>query len=97
MTTETRVHFEQLGSQLTAVEIDRASRSPLIGSLHRALFALGIDVSSYRARAGESRLVERIVLVRRDGGGIDGVLSARTKAAILPIALCGLNLVPSEQ
>jgi hypothetical protein len=89
LTTETVVHFEQRGSQLTAVEIDRASRSPLIGTLHSALFALGIQVSSYRARAGDCRLVERFVIERRDGGSIDGTLSARTKAAILPIAFCG--------
>lgn len=89
VTTETLVHFEQSGSQLTAVEIDRASRSPLIGVLHGALFALGIVVSSYRLRAGDGRLVERIVLECRDGGGIDGALNAETKALILPLALYG--------
>jgi hypothetical protein len=91
LTTETLVHFEQRGSQLMAVEIDRASRSPLIGSLHHALFALGIQVASYRARPGACRLVERIVLERTGGGCLDEVLSARTMAAILPIALCGLR------
>jgi hypothetical protein len=82
-----RVHFEQAGSRLTAVEIVRGSRSPLIASLHRALLALGIVVSSYEARAGTSEIVERIVLERRDGGGIEAQLSDATKAAILSIAV----------
>ncbi len=83
----TEVHFEQTGSALTAVEITRAQRSPVIASLHRALFALGIVVSSYQVRTSPSRLVERIVLERSDGGTIDGALSAATRAAIVPIAL----------
>ena len=89
MTTETLIHFEHTGSQLTAVEIDRVSHSPLIGSLHGALFALGIVVSSYRLRAVDSRLVERIALERSDGGTIDGALNAETQAIILPMALAG--------
>ncbi|HEY4156775.1 MAG TPA: hypothetical protein VGM29_01715 [Polyangiaceae bacterium] len=85
--TSALVHFEQVGSQLTAVEITRDRRSPVIGALHRALFALGLVVSSYQARPSAERLVERIVIERLDGGSIDGKLSAATKAAILPIAL----------
>ena len=81
------VHFEQEGSELTAVEIGRNGRSPVIVSLHRALFALGIVVSSYQARPVGARLVERVVLARRDGGSIQGQLNAATRAAILPIAL----------
>ena len=81
------VHFEQEGSELTAVEIGRSSRSPVIVSLHRALFALGIVVSSYQARPVGLGLVERVVLARRDGGAIQGPLNAATRAAILPIAL----------
>jgi hypothetical protein len=84
---EVKVHFEQQGSELTAVEIGRNSRSPVIVSLHRALFALGIVVSTYQARLGAGGLVERIELTRRDGGAIQGSLSAATRAAILPIAL----------
>ncbi|MDF3071157.1 MAG: hypothetical protein K0R38_6758 [Polyangiaceae bacterium] len=87
-TGEIKVHFEQEGSELTAVEIGRNNRSPVIVSLHRALFALGIVVSSYQARLGtHGGLVERITLTRRDGGAIQGPLSAATRAAILPIAL----------
>ena len=82
-----KVHFEQVGSELTAVEIGRNSRSPVIVSLHRALFALGIVVSSYQARPVGLGLVERVVLARRDGGSIQGQLNAATRAAILPIAL----------
>ncbi len=85
--TPARVHFEQAGSRLTAVEIVRGSRSPLIASLHRALLALGIVVSSYEARAGNFEIVERIELERRDGGGIEAQLSDATKAAILSIAV----------
>ncbi len=82
-----KVHFEQQGSELTAVEIGRNSRSPVIVSLHRALFALGIVVSSYQVRPLSSGLVERVELARRDGGAIQGQLNAAARAAILPIAL----------
>jgi hypothetical protein len=86
-TPQVNVHFEQEGAELTAVEIGRNSRSPVIVSLHRALFALGIVVSSYQARPVGHGLVERVVLSRRDGGAIQGPLNAATRAAILPIAL----------
>jgi hypothetical protein len=82
-----QVRFEQDGSRLTAIEITREQRSPVIATLQRTLFALGIVVSSYQASARSTRLVERIVIERSDGGSIDGPLSAATKAAILPIAL----------
>jgi hypothetical protein len=81
-----QVHFEQEGSRLTAVEIVRGRRSPSIAALHRALFALGIVVSSYSVRARTLDLVERFVIERRDGGSVDGTLTEATKAAILPIA-----------
>jgi len=84
--TRAEVHFEQQGSQLTAVQIGRSSRSPVIASLHRALFALGIVVSSYHVRTGRAGLVERFELQRQDGGVIDGQLKVATEAAILPIA-----------
>ena len=86
-TREVKVHFEEEGSELRAVEIGRNSRSPVIVSLHRALFALGIVVSSYQVRLGSHGLVERVVMSRRDGGAIQGPLNAATRAAILPIAL----------
>jgi hypothetical protein len=81
-----KVRFEQAGSQLTAVEIVRDRRSPVIASLYGALLALGIVVSSYQARAKATQLAERIVLERQDGGSIDGPLTEATKATILPIA-----------
>jgi hypothetical protein len=85
---EINVHFEEDGSELTAVEIGRNNRSPVIVALHKTLFALGVVVSSYQARLGASGgLVERVTLTRRDGGAIQGQLSAATRAAILPIAL----------
>jgi hypothetical protein len=82
-----QVRFEQEGSSLTAIEITREQRSPVIAVLQRTLFALGIVVSSYQARAKATRLVERVVIERTDGGSIDGQLISATKAAILPIAL----------
>lgn len=81
------MRFEQVGSKLTAIEITRAQRSPVIATLQRALFALGIVVSSYQARARTTRLIERVVIERTDGGDIDGALSAAAKSAVLPIAL----------
>jgi hypothetical protein len=83
---QVNVSFEQDGSQLTAVEIKRNTRSPVIGALHRALFALGIVVSSYQVRPTGHGLIERVVLSRRDGGVVQGSLSDATRAAILPIA-----------
>jgi hypothetical protein len=82
-----RVRFEQEGTRLTAIEITREQRSPVIAVLQRTLFALGIVVSSYQVRARATRLVERVVIERTDGGSIDGTLSVATKAAIMPIAL----------
>jgi len=88
-----QVRFEQLGPELVAVEIGQPSCSPLIGSVHRALFALGLDISSYRARPEGGGLIEHLVLERSGGGRIEGALSAKAKAAILPIAL---NVYVSE-
>jgi hypothetical protein len=82
-----QIHFEQTDSNLTAVEITRDGRRPLIASLHRALFALGIVVSSYQVRSTPTRLIERLVIERADGGAVEGPLNASTKAAILPLAL----------
>jgi hypothetical protein len=82
-----RVRFEQAGSRLTAVEIVRGSRRPVIASIHRALLALGLVVSSYEARAAGTELTERIVIERGDGGSVeDERLSEQTKDAILRIA-----------
>ena len=89
-----QVHFEQDGTRLTAIEIIREQRSPVIAVLQQTLFALGIVVSSYQVRARATRLVERVVLERTDGGSIDGTLSAATKAAILPIALESRGALP---
>ena len=78
-----RVRFEQAGSTLTAVEIVRNGRSPIIATLHRSLLALGLVVSSYQARTGPSQLMERVVLERRDGGVIEAQLGEATRAVIL--------------
>ena len=82
----TRVRFDQDGSRLTGVEIVRERRFPAIVALHRALFALGVVVSSYQVRPNATELVERIVIERQDGGSVDGELTEAAKAAILPIA-----------
>jgi hypothetical protein len=82
-----RVRFEQAGSRLTAVEIVRGSRAPIIAVLHRTLLALGIIISSYQARTSGSEIVERMVLERQDGGDIEASLSEATKALILRVAI----------
>jgi len=87
MGSGTEVHFVQNGAELTAVEIGQGGRSPLIGKLHRVLFALGIVVSTYQVRALGGGIVERLVIHRRDGSAVTGELGARTRAAVLPIAL----------
>jgi hypothetical protein len=81
------IHFEENGSDLTAVEVGQTGRSPVITRLHRVLFALGVVVSTYQVRALGNGLIERIVIQRRDGGAVTGELGARTRAAVLPIAL----------
>jgi hypothetical protein len=82
-----RVRFDQEGSRLNAVEIVRKRRSPVIASLHRALFGLGIVISSYSVRTEATEIVERITLERVDGSAVEGRLADATKAAVLPIAL----------
>lgn len=83
----TSVHFVENGAELTALEVRRSGRSPVIARLHRTLFALGVVVASYQLRALETGTMERIVIQRRDGGSVRGELSERTRAAVLPIAL----------
>ena len=87
METAAQIHFEENGTELTAVEVGRADRSPIVGRLHRVLFALGVVVSTYQVRTIGTGLVERFVLQRRDGSAVSGELGARTRAAVLPIAL----------
>lgn len=86
---ETRVHFVENGTELTAVEIGQRGRSPLVGKLHRALFALGIVVSTYQVRALRTGIVERFVIHRRDGTAVTGELGVRARAAVIPLALEG--------
>jgi len=81
--TQPEVRFEQRGPELVAVEIGQRSCLPLISFVHRALFPLGLDICSYRARPNEGGLVEHLVLERHGGGRIEGSLSADAKAAIL--------------
>lgn len=81
------IHFEENGSDLTALEVGQTGRSPVITRLHRVLFALGVVVSTYQVRALGTGIVERLVIQRRDGGAVSGELGARTRAAVLPIAL----------
>src|SRR5690606_17498436 len=80
-----RVRFEQAGPHLTAVEIVRDTRLPIIPSLHRTLVALGLVVSSYQARTGPLELVERVVFEPRDGGKMEAGLGEAAKAAILEL------------
>jgi hypothetical protein len=84
--SQTRIHFEEDGVTLTAVEIDRRGRRPVIAKLHRALFALGIVVSTYQVRAVADGLVERLVIQRSDGASVSGELGVKARAAVLPVA-----------
>ena len=81
------VRFEEEGENLTAVEIVRNAKRPLIVPLLRVLLGLGIVVSTYQVRPNGSSLAERMVLQRRDGRALDAGLSEQTKAAILPVLL----------
>jgi hypothetical protein len=83
----TSVQFVQNGAELTAVEVGRSGRSPVISRLHSVLFALGVVISGYQLRAYNGGTVERLILQRWDGEAISGELSALTRAAVLPIAL----------
>jgi UTP:GlnB (protein PII) uridylyltransferase len=84
--SKTRIHFEEDGATLTAVEIDQRGRRPVIAKLHRVLFALGIVVSTYQVRTVGNGLVERFVIQRRDGASVSGELGAQARAAVLPVA-----------
>jgi hypothetical protein len=84
---ETTVRFEEDGAKLTAVEIVRSGRRPVILPLYKVLLGLGIVVSTYQVRPSGASLAERVVLQRRDGQALDAHLSEETKAAILPVVL----------
>ncbi|HEX6272867.1 MAG TPA: hypothetical protein VFZ53_07505 [Polyangiaceae bacterium] len=86
-TPETTVRFEEDGAKLTAVEIVRSGRHPVIVPLYKVLLGLGIVVSTYQVRPSGGSIAERVVLQRRDGQAIDARLSEETKAAILPVVL----------
>jgi len=81
------VQFIEVGSELTGVEVGRGARGPVVGRLHKALFALGVVISSYQVRTLPRGTVERMILERHDGGAITGELGELTRAAVLPIAL----------
>ena len=86
VSSQPQVRFERQAPELVTVQIDQRSCLPLISPVHRALFALGLDISSYRACSSDGGLVEHLVLERYGGGCIDEALNAEAKAAILPIA-----------
>ena len=87
MRSAAEIRFEELDSELTAVEVVRSARRPVIVPLYRVLLGLGIVVSTYQARPNGASLTERMVLQRRDGSSLGAALSEETKAAILPVLL----------
>ena len=87
MRPEAEIRFEESGAELTAVEVVRSARRPVIVPLYRVLLGLGIVVSTYQARPNGTSLTERVVLQRRDGSALGAELSEETKAAILPVLL----------
>lgn len=84
-TPDVRVRFEEAGPRLTAVEIVRRSRSPVIARLHGRLLALGIVVSSYQVKASPHQLTERVVIERQDGSAVSATLTGATKSAVLEL------------
>jgi hypothetical protein len=87
MGLDAEIRFEERGSELTAVEVVRSARRPVIVPVYRVLLGLGIVVSSYQARPNGASLTERMVLQRRDGSALGAELSEETKAALLPVVL----------
>lgn len=85
--SQARVRFQECRGLLKAVEVRRSSSRPVVSALHRALFALGVVVTSYQAQPTASGLQERLELSSLDGGELDPSLSASVRSAILPLAL----------
>ncbi len=81
------VRFRDRGGRLAAVEVSRRSSRPIVSSLHAALVALGVVVTSYQVQPTSDGLEERLEFSSADGGELDGQLSESVKAAILPLAL----------
>lgn len=84
---EAKIRFEEEGPELTAIEVVRSGRRPVIVPLYRVLLGLGIVVATYQARPNANSLAERMVLQRRDGSALGARLSEQTKAAVIPVLL----------
>jgi len=86
---KSRLRFLDRSGHLKVVEISRSNARPLVSTLHQALFALGVVVTSYQVQATSSGLQERLELSSADGAELDAELSERARAAIVPLALSG--------
>ena len=79
------IRFESPAGTLRAVSLVRAGRMPLVAKLHRALFALGVVVTTYQVQALPEGLSERLELAPAAGGALDAEQSRRVQAALLPL------------
>ena len=84
---QTRIRFRELRGQLHAVEVVRSSSRPIISALHRALFAAGVVITSYRVQATSGGLRERMELSSSDGQALSDQQSELVRTATLPLAL----------
>jgi len=66
-----------------------AGARPIVSTLHGALFALGIIVTSYQVLATAQGLQERLKFSSIEGGELDDAQSHSARAAILPLVLDG--------
>ena len=86
-TTLSRVRFRERFGRLQGVEVQRESARPIVSTLHGALFALGIIVTSYQALATSQGIRERLEFSTTEGGELDDAQSENARAAILPLVL----------
>lgn len=85
---ESKVRFLDIRGHLKAIEIRRSDARPVIATVHAALVAMGVAVTSYQAtptRAGG--LGERLELASLDGEELDEDLSKKARSAVLPLVL----------
>ncbi len=85
--TQSTVRFFDIRGRLKAIEILRSDRRPVITTVHAALLALGVSVTTYQATPTRDGLGERLELSSLDGEELDETLSKRARSALLPIAL----------
>lgn len=84
---ESMVRFLDIRGRLKAIEISRSDRRPMIATVHAALLAVGVTVTSYQASPTAEGLGERLELSSLNGEELDETLSFKVRSAILPVVL----------